>query len=472
MTDKLAINSFFKAYDVRGEYPLLDENIFYWIGRGLVETILVPDSEPTEVAVLHDARLAGPSCAQALMNGIQDAGGTPRFFGTGSTDMLYAACQRFEIPGVMVTASHNPAKDIGAKIVKKIPQMLGLDQGLHLIRDYVLAHIKEEIPEIETLDVDPEVLEVKNYFFAAIKRVGNITAVNERLAKKPLKIVVDTGNGAAGYFMPEVQAFYPHIKWVEMYYEPDGTFPNHTANPTDYTTLVDLQQRVLAEKADFGAAYDGDADRLGFVNAKGEVVQGDFLMAEFIKAYSKRELSGDLQHAYVYIQPGSRCVPQTIAECDGVSIPAMQGHTYVKEKMAQFSAIYGGEYSGHHYFGEFAAMDSGVLALALMIDIMSTAGKTMHELFEPIGSYYFLSDLINFDLNPGVGFAKVKAAMLKRYDDAQFSEFDGLAVYYPDWKFSIRSSNTEPKVRFVLETRGADFRDEKIAEITEIFANL
>ena len=461
------ISSFFKAYDLRGEYPHIDETIFYWTGKGLVDVILTEGSK--EVAIMHDARVSAPSCAAALIKGIQDAGGTVRFFGEGSSDMLYGACQHLGIAGVMVTASHNPGKDIGAKFVKEAPQMLGLGSGLELIRDYVETNRTEEIPSSELPEIDPELKEVHNFFFSSIEKIGNTNEVRTRLAKKQLTIAVDAGNGAAGYFLTRFKDMYPEVNWIELYWEPDGTFPNHPANPVEPDTLEDIQKAIAEHSADFGVAFDGDADRLVILDETGNPIQGDFLMNLFIKEFAQRELPEGLEHAYVYIQPGSRCVPECVAETDGVSIPSMQGHSYVKKQMEKFNAIYGGEYSGHHYFGQFGFMDSGIIVLALFLDVFTKQELSVSELFKIIGGRYYLSDLINLNLPENTSFEDIKDRIKHTFSDATFSEFDGIAVYYPDWKFSVRPSNTEPKVRFVLETRGSDMREEKIAEVKQLF---
>jgi phosphomannomutase len=465
------IHSFFKSYDVRGTTPAITKELFYWIGYGIITQVFLPENKPTTINLCHDTRLTSPEFFKAFYNGVKDAGGDVIALGISSSDFLYAACQVNGLPGAIITASHNPKDDNGVKIVKEGSTMLGLSEGLDKVRDFVIENINKEIdttnwtdPEIDKI----EKVKIWDYFENKIKEIGKIEKVNNILKSRnqTLKIAVDSGNAMGGWVMEKIKNLYSNIHFVPLFWELDGNYPNHEANPQDFKNLQDLQKTVL-ENSDisFGFAFDGDADRVFFIDEKAKVVQGDFLVSLFASSLLKEYyLNPDPNYnsAIVYIQPGSRCVLETIAENDGIAIPAKQGHTHIKAAMQKFKAIYGGEFSGHHYFADFSFMDSGILAAVLMIKIIVESNKSIQETFAKLDKSYFISDLVSFKIPENKTFEDLKKTCYKNFSDATFSQYDGISVFYPDWKFSIRPSGTEPVVRLILETRGKDLRQEKI----------
>ena len=454
-------SNFFKAYDIRGTVPDLTAELFYWAGFGLVETVLEPENLPLQVNITHDARYSSPEFYKALCKGINDAGGDALPLGVGSTDVAYASSLYNHNPSISLTASHNPKDDNGMKILKKGSTMLGMKEGLDKVRDFVISKMGTKNLELELVQYPIENTEVKNsvlkHFVDKIKEMGQVSKVDDILIARnqKLKIAVDAGNGTGGFVMQLINNLYKNIEFVPLYWDLDGNFPNHPADPQNFENLRDLQREVK-NGCDFGFAFDGDADRVFFVDEKSEVINGDFLVAFFAKSLLMANFENPnpkFNPAVVYIQPGSKCVVEAIAESNGIAIPSQQGHTSIKSQMQQYKAIYGGEFSGHHYFADFGYLDSGVLAAVLMIKIVVEKNQKMSTLFTTLKQSYFISDLMNLTIPSGENFEMWKEKLKSAFADATISEFDGISIFYPDWKFSMRSSNTEPKVRFILESR-------------------
>lgn len=465
----------FKAYDIRGTSPIINEKVYYFSGFSFVEQILKIEKLPLTVIVARDCRLTSPKFYDALIQGIIDAGGEVIGIGHCTTDTLYAATLLFKCSGCMVTASHNPKDDNGIKIVKKIPQMLGLESGLDKVRDVVLSVIDETVlPQISESEVHELARrQVIEFFVSKIKEIGDSNEIDEILAwqNRKLKIAVDCGNGVGGFIMPYIQKLYTNIEFIPLFWDLDGNFPNHPADPQNINNLIDLKKVVLEQKCDFGIAFDGDGDRAFFVDENGEPLPGDFLVALFAETFLKDKKQGkypEFNNAVVYCQPGSRLAIDVITENDGVAIPSKQGHTYIKSEVDKYKAIYGGEFSGHHYFGQFGSMDSGAIAVSLMIKIYVTQNKKFSDLFARYADEYFVSDLMNLKIPEGQTFSDVKAKIESYFHDARISEMDGVSVFYPEWKFNMRPSNTEPLIRFILETTGVDSVQEKIELVRRI----
>jgi phosphomannomutase len=465
----------FKAYDIRGTYPEIDAKIYYWAGYGLVEKILKPEGLPLKVNICHDCRYTSPEFYKAFYNGVKNAGGEPLALGLASTDFMYAASILFDTPGAMITASHNPKDDNGVKIVKKVPQMLGLSGGLDKVRDYVLSVIETGnmneaswVDPIENAELRTKALE---FYIQKYIELGDVANVDDTLGQKgkKLKVSVDAGNGMGGFVMEHLNNIYKNIEFIPLFWQPDGNYPNHPADPQNLDNLKDLQKSIIENQADFGVAFDGDADRAFFVDENTKPIQGDYLVAFFAKYLLNNYVpESGLNKAIVYCQPGSRCTPEIIAENEGVAIPSKQGHTFIKSEMQKYKALYGGEFSGHHYFGSFGFMDAGYLAMALFIKIIVNSGKGVSQTFEKIEQTYHISDLMNVRIPTGDNFDNWKLKLKAAFPDAVFSELDGLSVFYPDWKFSMRASNTEPLVRFILETKIQDKTAEKVALVKSV----
>ncbi len=467
----------FKAYDIRGTYPELNEKVYYWAGFGIVKEVLIPEGLPTRVNLVHDARYTSAKFFKALYNGIKDAGGQPVALGLGTTDFMYASTQVTGTPGIIVTASHNPKDDNGMKIVKQGSEMLGLESGLAKVRDFAVPKIEQDLDMSEWVepkfDTDLKT-KVEAYFMEKIFTIGQIAEVNKTLQaqNKTLNIAVDCGNGMGGWIMEKVKDIYTNINFVPLFWELNGNFPNHPADPQNLENLKDISSTIRSRHdVSFGIAFDGDADRAYAIDENGHPVQGDFLVAYFSKALLQRQAKNpnpDFDLAAVYLQPGSRCVVETIAENDGIAIPSRQGHTYIKAQMTKYRAVYGGEFSGHHYFGEFGFMDSGILAMVLFISLIVENGGQVSDLFKTLDKTYFISPLMNPSLPEGETFEDIKVKIKSAFKDAVISELDGISVFYPDWKFNMRPSNTEPVVRFILETRCSDTLDEKVELVRRV----
>ena len=466
----------FKAYDVRGTVPNITAEVFYWTGYGMVTEVLIPENLPLTVNLMRDCRYYSPEFYVAMYWGIKDAGGNPQALGLGSSDMMYASCQVTQTAGVIITASHNPKDDNGCKVLKTGSTMMGIDEGLAKVRDFVLTKIEQQPfdlsnrPQIvENLELREEVI---NFFCNKIKEMGAISEVDSTLKaqNKTLKIAVDTGNGMGGLVMKYLSKMYTNIEFIPLFWDLDGNYPNHPADPQDINNLRDLQQAVR-DGADFGFAFDGDADRVFFVDEKAEIINGDFLVAfltkSLLKSYHKSP-NPKFNPAIVYLQPGSRCVVETIALNDGIAVPSKQGHTFIKAQMQQNKAIYGGEFSGHHYFADFGYLDSGALAAVLMIKILVDENKPVSELFTKLKKSYFVSNLMNLTIPEGQTFEDVKAKLVAHYGDADISYLDGISIFYPEWKMSMRASNTEPKIRFILESRITDQTQFRVDEVRKV----
>ncbi len=467
----------FKAYDLRATYPELNADVYYWAGYGLVTEILKPDNLSLNINVARDCRYTSPDFYKAFYNGLKDAGANPVCLGLASTDFIYAACQIFDTPGAMITASHNPKDDNGLKIVKKFPQMLGLQAGLDKVRDFVLSKIEIEKVDFEKFTEPQEdtkaKMQVWDYYKSKFNEIGNPEEVDQVLAQqqKKLKIVVDTGNGMGGFMMEKIQNWYKNIEFIPLYWELDGNYPNHPADPSNIANIQDLINKVKEVKADLGVAFDGDADRAYFVDEKGEYMRDNYLVAAIAKSMLKDYFANpnpEFNPAIVYSQPQSRCVPYTVLESSGVPVPSKQGHTFVKADMKRYKAIYGGEGTGHHYFGTFGFMDSGSLVVSKVIHIMVTQKVLPSEIVATYASKYFLSGELNYRLGEDLNFDLIKERLLNHYKDAVVNTFDGISLFYLDWKVNMRASNTEPLIRLNVECLGENKLEEKIKEITRI----
>lgn len=475
MTNFNTTFKFFKAYDMRGTVPELTSGVYYLSAKALVNKILIPDNLPLTINLCHDCRYSSPEFYRAFYTGLIDAGAKVNAIGVGATEIIYAAAQLNNFASVIITASHNPKDDNGFKIVKQFPQMLGLSAGLDKIRDYVISELKngfniEQIKLKTVIEDDNFKKIVIEKWLNVYNKIGKVNLINTTLKEqnRKLKIVVDTANGMGGYLMPFIKDLYPNIEFVPMFWELDGTFPNHEANPTLDENIIMLQAKVRELNANLGVAFDGDADRCYFVDQHGDRLNGEFLVPAFAK-YLLNELANDPTSSFdktiVFPIPYSRATLDTVFENNGVPIVTKQGHTFIKADMKKYNAIYGGEASGHHYFGEFGYMDSGALTLALMVRILVESGNQASETLSYWNARYFVTGEHNFTLPEDINLQIIKEKLKVKYFDGQVSELDGITFYYPDWKFTIRGSNTEPLIRVNVETKGSNKAFEKLNEI-------
>ena len=436
----------FKAYDIRGVVPAeLTPEIAYRIGRALV-TYLGVD----HVCVGRDMRVSGPMLAAALINGIRDPGADVTDIGLISTDGLYFAVGKYGFPaGVMVTASHNPAEYNGFKLCREEARPLSMDQGIGEIRDLVLAGEFGDPGRHGDLNER----DVTEAFVAHALSMIDVSAV------RPMRIAIDAGNGMAGKVLPLVFEHLPG-ELTPLFFELDGAFPNHEANPIEPENTRDLRAAVVAHGLDMGIAFDGDADRMFLIDDRGEFVGGDMVTA-IVAQRMLRKYPGS---AIVYNLICSRTVPELIEREGGRPIRSRVGHSFIKALMRGEDAVFGGEHSGHFYFRDNWYADSGLIAFLTVLELLSNEGMSVSEYLAPIDTR-FRSGEINSEVADVAGtIERVRAA----FTDAEMDELDGLTVSYPTWWFNLRASNTQPLLRLNVEADTHRQLDDRAADVLAI----
>ncbi len=437
----------FKAYDVRGIYPTeLDEEGAYAIARAYVE-----EFGPRNLAVGRDMRLASPDMAAAAIRGALDGGAEVLDLGLVGTEMVYFAVGEQELGGgIMVTASHNPKQYTGMKVVREGALPVGGDSGLLTIRDRAAQGFGEAKPAGRLREVD--------IWPAYVDRVVSFVDLE---AIRPLKVVIDAANGMAGVMLPPVLERLP-IETVRHYFEPDGTFPNHEPNPLLPENREFIVERTKTEGADFGVAFDGDADRCFFVDDSGEFVPGDFVTALLAESVLEKEPAAKI----IYDVRASWAVPETIENAGGTPLVNRVGHAFIKHRMREEGAAFGGEVSGHYYFRGFSQADSGVVPFLLMLELVSKKGRRLSEILWPFRERYFITG----ELNTPVSDVEAKLAELERRfsEEGKVSHLDGVSVDADEWHFNVRPSNTEPLLRLNLEARSEELMERKRDEVLDV----
>jgi phosphomannomutase len=433
--DPANLAAVFKAYDVRGLVPeQLDDELARATGRAFVRVV-----GADTVVVGHDMRPSSPGMAGAFADGATEAGADVVLIGLASTDQLYFASGHLGHPGVMFTASHNPAQYNGIKMCRAGATPIGLESGLAEIRDAVAAGDTRAAPRQGSID-EHDVLEA---YAAHLLSLAPVTG-------RRLKVVVDAGNGMAGWTAPAVfgRLGADQVDLVPLYFELDGTFPHHEANPIEPANLVDLQARVLAEGADLGLAFDGDADRCFLVDEQGRAVSPSTLTA----LIAARELAKEPGATVIHNLITSRAVPEIVTELGGVPVRTRVGHSYIKATMAETGAIFGGEHSGHFYFRDFWRADSGMLAA---LHALAALAETDQPLSALLAEYerYVVSGEINSTVADQAGATAAVEAAYAGADGVSTDRLDGLSVAHVDWSFNVRPSNTEPLLRLNAEGR-------------------
>ncbi len=436
MTDQSTIGQMFKAYDVRGVYPdELTPDIAYRIGRALVIYL-----EVDAVAVGRDMRVSGDLLSAALIDGIRDQGAEVADFGLVSTDALYFAVGKFGYPaGVMITASHNPAEYNGFKICREEAKALSFEAGISQIRDLVVANDFPEPVERRGDLFERGVLDAYANHVLTLVDVSKI---------RPLKVAVDAGNGMAGASAPAVFEQLP-IEVVPLYFELDGTFPNHPANPIEPENIVDLQKAVVENGCDFGVAFDGDADRMFLIDEKGAFVGGD--MTTLMVAVSTLAKHPGATICYNLIC--SRSVPETVEQLGGKAVRTPVGHSLIKAVMREEDAIFGGEHSGHFYFRDNWYADSGMIAMLTVLELVSEAGKPLSEVLAPLDTRARSGEINSEVADPANVLSTIESVYAG--EGATIDHLDGITVGFDDWWFNVRSSNTQPLLRLNLEVDNA-----------------
>jgi phosphomannomutase len=440
----------FKAYDVRGIYPSeLDEDGAYAIGKAFVEVF-----ETKRIAVGHDMRVTSPSMAEAVIRGASEAGADVLELGLVGTEMVYFAVGELGLDGgVAVTASHNPKEYTGLKIVRGGALPVGGESGLLEIRDRAMALSDT------SQGLTPGHVERYDIWEQYVERVLSFVDLE---AIKPLKIVIDAANGMAGVMLPPVLERLPQVEAVRCFFEPDGTFPNHAPNPLLPENREFIVRKTLEEAADFGAAFDGDADRCFFVDDSGEFVPGDFVTALFSELVLEKEPGAKI----IYDVRASWAVPETIERAGGIPLMNRVGHAYIKQRMREEAATFGGEVSGHYYFRDFSQADSGVVPFLLMLELVSKRGQKFSEILRPFRETYFITGELNTPV-PDVGLKLQE--LEERFDqEGRISHLDGVSVDAEDWHMNVRPSNTEPLLRLNLEARSKELMESKRDEVLEV----
>ena len=444
--------SIFKAYDVRGVYPdEINDETARAIGVGFAEYL-----KPKRIAVGRDMRLSSPALAAAFIDGVTSQGVDVVDYGTIATDMIYyAVAADGHDGGAEITASHNPKQYNGMKLVRQQALPLSGDAGIGDIRDMIAnnrlpgpAATRGTVTTRDTLA--PYVEHVMSFIDPSLIR--------------PFNVVLDAGSGMGGLVAPKLFERLP-CRTTRLCFDIDGRFPNHEANPLIEENRRDIVERVIAEKADIGIAWDGDADRCFFIDGTGEFVPGDFVTALLAEAFLMRHPGASV----VYDLRASYAVRDIVGKYGGTALMNRVGHAFIKQRMRESQAIFGGEVTGHYYFRDNFFADNGFIPALLMLELMSKKGASLHELLRPLNARYFISGEINtklasMDLVP----AKVDQLAAK-YADAKQYMLDGISIEYPDWHCNVRPSNTEPLLRLNLEGKTPELmaakRDEVIAVI-------
>jgi phosphomannomutase len=438
------LNSIFKAYDVRGVYPdEFDEDASYRIGCAFARF-----AAASTVLVGRDMRVSSEPMATAFMRGVTDAGCDAIDLGLCSTDLVYFASGVRRLPGAMFTASHNPAQYNGIKFCREGAAPVGQDTGLTQVKQMAAAGVEKA--------GSPGTVRYEDMLDAFAQHLLGLV---DTASMRPLVVAVDAANGMGGLVVPAVFDRLP-IKVIPLYFELDGTFPNHPADPIQPENLKVLQATVVAEKADIGLAFDGDADRVFLVDEKAEPVSGSLTTA----LVAQRVLEQHPGAAVVYNVICSRVVREVIESSGGVPIRSRVGHSFIKQLMAERSAVFGGEHSGHYYFADNFNADSGLLAALFVLEMISREGKPLSELLGPL-QRYAASGEINVEVaDQQAVLARIEAA----FSDGEIDKLDGLTVNYVDWWFNVRPSNTEPLLRLNVEATTRELMESKRDEIVAL----
>jgi phosphomannomutase len=443
----------FKAYDVRGIYPSdLDEEGARAIGQAFVEVF-----EPGQIAVGRDMRVSSPAMAEAVVRGASEAGADVLELGLVGTEMVYFAVGELGLDGgIAVTASHNPKEYTGMKIVRGGALPVGGESGLLEIRDLAMsgpdASQGQSPGQVERMDI----------WERYVERVLSFVDVE---AIRPLKVVIDAANGMAGAMLPPVLERLPQLEVVRCYFEPDGTFPNHEPNPLLPENREFIVAKTLEEQADFGVAFDGDADRCFFVDDSGEFVPGDFATALFAEAVLEKEPGARI----IYDVRASWAVPRTIERAGGTALVNRVGHAFIKHRMREEDAAFAGEVSGHYYFRGFSQADSGVVPFLLMLELVSKKGRKLSEILQPFRERYFITGELNTPV-PDVA-AKLQELEDRFGDDGRVTHLDGISVDAEDWHMNVRPSNTEPLLRLNLEALSPGLMESKRDEVLSVIGS-
>jgi phosphomannomutase len=444
----LPLDPIFKAYDVRGSVPdQLDAEVCRAVGSGFARF-----TGAARVVVARDMRESGVPLSEAFIAGAASEGASVTDLGLASTDLLYFASGRLDVPGAMFTASHNPARYNGIKMCRAGASPIGQDTGLGEIK--ALAGVMTGNGGTARGQVEHE--DLVDEYAAHVRSFVDVDAL------APLRVVADTANGMGGLVVPHVMAPLP-VQLEILYPELDGNFPNHPADPIQLENLADLNRRVLETGADVGLAFDGDADRVFLVDEKAQPLSGSLTTALVAKAMLEKHPGATILYNLIC----SKAVPEIVRENGGVPIRTRVGHSFIKAVMAETGAVFGGEHSGHYYFRDNYRADSGLIAAVIVLELLSKAGKPLSELRRPFERYADSGE-INTKVPDPPRVVESIAAELGSVSGATLDRTDGLTVDWGDWWFNVRPSNTEPLLRLNLEALTPAERDVHLAEVLSL----
>lgn len=440
----------FKAYDIRGVYPAeINGQTAYKIGRAFVEFLKKPQPK---IVVARDGRFSSPVLRKNLVKGLVDSGAVVFDLGLATTPTFYFSAAHYGYDGgINITASHNPKEYNGFKLVRENAFPIGENTGLRKIKDLAMG-------SIATRSINGSITKkkaIRDYLRFNLKEVN---AKN----LKPLKIIIDTANAVPGILIPYLAKSLP-LKIHHLFKEIDGSFPNHSPDPLKKENIAKLCSDVKKRKADFGVAFDGDGDRVVFIDENGRVVSADIiiaLMAELIlRKNPRRKILYDIR--------SSRAVKEVIKENGGIPVIWRVGHSFIKEKMRKEGIIFGGEFSGHYYHQRHYFCEAPLFVLLKIIELISASGKTLSQLIKSYQRYYHSGE-INFEVEDKAG--KV-GELKKRFSSGEVLEIDGLRVDFEDWWFNVRPSNTEPLLRLVIEAKTKKLLEHKKKELSALISS-
>lgn len=451
MNDKI-VSSIFKAYDIRGIYKdELTEEVVYKIGKAFITFLKCKD-----VLVGYDMRTSSPKLVSAFSKGVIESGANVIDIGMVCTDATYFASGSMKMPAAMFTASHNPPQYNGLKFSKKGAVPINQDTGLGQIRAIIESnnYIKNKQNKKGKI-IKKDIL--KNY----VKHVRKFISLKKL---KPLKIAVDAGNGMAGKIIPLVYEGLP-IEIVPLYFELDGTFPNHLADPSKYENLKDLQKIVLTNRCDFGMAFDGDADRIFFVDESGVVINSSLISSLIIKNILKTTPHQKIIHNIVC----SHLVPDTINKYGGTPIVERVGHSFIKETMRKTKAVFACEHSAHYYYRDNYRADSGSITSLIVAEIVSKSNRTLSQLLFEFRKYNTMEETSIEVENKDAKIREIEK-VYKKQKPKKISKLDGFTVEFDDWWFNVRPSNTEPLLRLNLEAGNEELMNKKKSELVRLIS--
>ena len=438
----------FKAYDVRGLYPSeITEELFHLLGRAFVAYL-----GPGQYAVTRDMRLSSPSLTAAFIDGATRQGGTIVDYGLLGTDQMYFAVAADTLDGgAQITASHNPGEYNGCKLVRAEAFPLSGEAGIKEIKEMIMAGT---IPAPPAVRGTVETRQIMDRYVAHVMSFIDASSIT------PFNVVLDAGSGVAGLVAPRLFDLLP-CKTTRLCFEVDGSFPNHQANPLIEENRRDITAAVIAQNADIGIAWDGDADRCFFFDGSGEFIAGDFITALLAEAF----LLQTPGQTIIYDVRASYAVKDIVAKYQGRALMNRVGHAFIKRRMREDNAVFGGEVTGHYYFRDNFYADNGFIPALMILDLMSKKGMSLRDLLKPLREKYFISGEINTQVaNMRIADQKIQE-LARRYATGNVYMLDGVSVEFDDWHFNVRQSNTEPLLRLNLEGLTPEIMEKRRDEI-------